>query len=26
MLRVKPERITKQAACDIRQIRLVPVK
>jgi hypothetical protein len=26
MLRIKPERIAKQAACDIRQIRLVPVK
>jgi len=26
VLRVKPERIAKQAACDIRQIRLVPVK
>ena len=25
MLRVKPEKIAKQAACDIRQIRLVPV-
>ena len=25
-LRIKPERIAKQAACDIRQIRLVPVK
>ena len=24
VLRVKPERIAKQAACDIRQIRLVP--
>ena len=26
VLRVKPERIAKKAACDIRQIRLVPVR
>jgi hypothetical protein len=26
VLRVKPERIAKKAACDIRQIRLVPAK
>jgi hypothetical protein len=26
VLRVKPERIAKKAACDIRQIRLLPVK
>ena len=26
VLRVKPERIAKKAACDIRQIRLIPVR
>jgi hypothetical protein len=26
VLRIKPEQIAKQAACDIRQIRLVPAK
>ena len=26
VLRVKPERIAKKAACDIRQVRLVPAK
>ena len=26
MLRIQPKQIAKQAACDIRQIRLVPVK